>query len=428
MSIIVPFANVLKPPLTNRESTGEIKSELSFVAPTVVISSALSPAGSLFLQGDVVNSTMVWTDRTEAANSHTINDVPLFNGNGDSYIISFSEGDDIESIDFYVSTAGVYTGTPVFSITYRNASNDLIQGNITAPDMSTEGIKRVMYPGGIQYDDLGFIDDPRSISRDRIKGVLVTVSGFASVTTAPVASMVWKRRYSASPQSVSNITDLITAVDKTPWLNTQLLPLEGTRSLFGFTSKTAVLLSEIERSRPSGWDTKLIYSAGDGLYADCPSENLTITSASTGDELMTEEAGSYIDTIIPPEDWRSESLGDSDPLYWFGWEYTSDAEQPELISLVTLSIVPFEGTGIACDENKTLTKVELFLTEGPTVNTTFLVINKRTQQVESFTALVSEKSSVFTTSIEVLVGDELLFQIISGDSSLGIYDGFIRIS
>lgn len=135
MSMLMPFANALQPALADRSNSGALHSTIPISLPVAAVSTAASPANALLLFGDSTTGIIAWSDETTDANSATANDLPVFNSNGDMYYIAFATGDKIESFDWYVSTAGVFTGTVTANITYRDTANSLVQLNFGSAEL-----------------------------------------------------------------------------------------------------------------------------------------------------------------------------------------------------------------------------------------------------------------------------------------------------
>lgn len=435
MSLLIPFANALQPALADRSHSGALHSTIPISLPVAAVSTAASPANALLLFGDSTTGIIAWSDETTDANSETANDLPVFNSNGDMYYIAFATGDKIESFDWFVSIAGVFTGTVTANITYRDASNNLVQlNNVAAPSFSTTGVKRLMLPSTIDFANLGEIDDPRNPRNARQRAVIIEFTGITGVTTSPLASRFWKRRTADAPKAISSFTSLIVNADKSPFNATTILPLSGDRSLLGFSAKTAALFANIVRIRHPAWQTTLIYSKADGTFGDYPTADINVTSGVINDELWTGGTGNFIDHLIPQSDWGKQSITDNvgtNNMYWLGWRYTADATQPELITQLTAYGGLLSGTGVTgaiAAEAATYTKLELFARTASNTETWLVLSNKRTEQTASVKLAANVSYALATISFTVVVGDEVVVQVLRGAQFFNSADGMIRLS
>lgn len=435
MSLVIPFANALQPALADRSHSGGLHSTIPISLPVAAVSTAASPANALLLIGDNSAGAISWSDETADADSQASNDVPVFNSNGDMYYVALSSGDKIESLDWYVSTAGVYAGTVTANITYRDSSNNLVQHNsVAVPSFASIGVKRLMLPAAIEYASLGEIDDPRNPRNARQRAVIVEFTGITSVATPPLASKFWKRKTADVAHSVSSFTPLVINADKSPYNAVTILPLSGDRTLVGFSAKTAALFSNINRIRTPAWQSTLIYSKADGTFGDYPAADVNVTSGVSNDEIFTGGTGNFIDHLIPPADWGKQSITDNvgtNNMYWLGWRYTADATQPELITQLTAYGGMLSGAGVTgaiAHEAVTYSKFELFARTSSNAATWIVLSNKRTEQTASVKLAAGTSYSYSAISFTVAVGDEIVIQVLRGAQFFNSADGMIRLS
>lgn len=330
MSMLIPFANAIPPPSTDRSITGALHSMTPVTVSPAAVSTAASPANTLLLFGDNTSGTIQWSDETVDANSQLNSDTPVFNSDGDQYYIDMVTNDVIDSLDWYVSAAGVYTSTITATVSYRDLTGTLVQqAGLAMPIMTTIGIKRLMLSSAIDAANVGLSNDPRDPSAALRKALFVkfSVTG-GTITTAPLAQRFWKRRILTAIKAVTDFTALVGTGDKTPFLPVTTLALNGDLTLEGIDAKSATGFVTITRSREAGLLSELVYSKGAGVFGTIPAADLYITSGIAGnDELWQAAAGQYVDAWIPPTDWVKDTItvGVTDHTkYWFGWRVTQD--------------------------------------------------------------------------------------------------------
>lgn len=222
--------------------------------------------------------------------------------------------------------------------------------------------------------------------------------------------------------------------DKSPFNATTILPLSGDRSLLGFSAKTAALFANIVRIRHPAWQTTLIYSKADLTFADYPAADINVTSGVSNDELWTGGTGNFVDHLIPQSDWGKQSITDNvgtNNMYWLGWRYTADATQPELITQLTAYGGMLSGTGVTgavAAEAATYTKLELFARTASNTETWLVLSNKRTEQTAAVKLAANVSYALSTINFTVVVGDEVVVQVLRGAQFFNSADGMIRLS
>lgn len=310
MSLLIPFADALVPPLADRSHTGALHSVVPLALTAAGASTAASVANAGLLFGDASGSSISWSDISTAANSQFDNDTSVVNSNGDILMVPLIAGDEIVSLDWFISTAGVFTGTLQASLSYRNAAGTLVQLPAqTMPSLASTGVKRLVFPSAIKYEDVGEIDDPRDATATRQRYLIVKYSGLTAVTTAPLAQRFWKRRSATAAKVVTDFTGLLTAVDKTPFAGANTIALAGDVTLTGMPEKFCTGFVTFTRGRDAVLATELVYSKGNGVFQTFPAADLHVLSGLAGnDELWQGTPGSYVDAWIPPLDWAQDTL------------------------------------------------------------------------------------------------------------------------
>lgn len=444
MSLLIPFANPLGPH-SGPSSDGALHSVLPRTTATG-LSSAIGQSSTRVLRGNAdAAGSVTWQDVTTAAGSDTQNDVSIFdavNPNKDLILMQLAAGDSIESMDFYQDTAGVFTGTVVANVFYRNTAGAWVDAAaIVTPNFSTTGIKRVRFTP-INYSDVGLVDDPiDSRNNPQLRGIYLSFSGITAVTTAPIFRRAWKRSTAAAAKIFTEFTGLTsqgTSPNFTAW-QFNILPLIGDVSVLGCDAPFAKMYVRIVRPRDVSFQTELIYSTGSGNFAVVPAANVILGSASVGDEIWTSSAQSplaYVEDIfIPPSDWAKNTIVDkvnaSFDKYWFGWRYTADAVAPALILNASIEFQCLGGVGsvgITASEAKTYTKVTAFVRQTSATACVFVVANLTTGKSASVTIAANTAAGSSAVSLAVSAGDKIAVQQLSGDDVFSIADGFIELS
>lgn len=436
MPLLISFANPLTPPSADRISVGALNATLPVAVSTAMLTTAASPANALLLFGDNTSGVVQWTDQTAAANSGADNDTVVFNSTGDQYFVELAANDILESLDWFVTTAGVYTGTVTATVAYRDLSGVLQQQTgLVMPSLTSTGLKRLMLAAPIDVASVGLADDPRDPTATRVKALFVKFLGITAMTTPPLAQRFWKRRTASAPKAVTDVTAVVGTGDKTPFAAFTVLPLSGDLSLMGTDAKSAAAFTTITRSRSAALASELVYSKGAGQFGTIPLDDLTITSGINGsDELWTAPIGNYVDTWMPPADWVKDTItagAVTHNKYWLGWRYTADAAAPVLALTVELRNVLLAGSGsrgVPSLENATYTKFEM-LTRTACPSAVWLVVsNKRTEQTVSIKLAANTTYATVPVSFPVLVGDDVIMQVVKSDPLFHAADGMIRLS
>lgn len=439
--IIPPFASPLGSD-GGPGNDGVARGILSRVQPVATFSTAASGANSLILHGDTSGAAVQWSEITTASNDFTDDDVPVFNGNDDLYFIELVPSDVIESIDWFVSTAGVYThaGGNV-DIWYYDASGGMVaQNNILIPDFTSTGIKRLMLPAPIDVANVGATPDPRGLQSTH-KAIYLRFQGITGVTTPPLAQRMWKRRTAGAPKIVTDYTPLINDPDKTPYLGLTVMPLAGDVSLIGYSAPWAKEFVNIVRSREVSWQTEPVYSTGPGAVGFNAVALSTLglsasylQSAGTGDELWTEAPGDYMDAFEPPSNWAKGALtvgASTQDLFWRGWRYTADASAPALTLLASLDLQPFQLTGsngVRSAETAVYTVLELWAESPATHDSTFVVANINTGRSAKVNLPAGATQATAAVAFAVSVNHLVVAQQIQGVGAGVVADVALRLS
>lgn len=442
--IIIPFSDTLGPK-SGPSRDGCLHSVLPVVAPSSAISSALGSSGSKVYHGDADSSGNIsYHNITTAANNETSDDVMLFdstNPSKDVLCVEMVTGDKIESIDLYQTRAAVITGTLTAKVWYKSITGSWVDViPISTPLLTTTGLKRVPF-ASIDVAQIALTDDlidPRN--NVQMRCLFLSFDGVTGVTTSPLFSRVFKRRTSDAPKIITNFTNLLnqgSSPDFTAWTALNIMPLNGDVSLIGFNAPLSKLQARIVRARYAAWATDLIYSRANGTFEQWPSANVTLGSASTGNELWTSAIlNTWLeDQFIPPADWATASITDKDGVvhnkYWLGWRYTADADSPRPLLLASVQGQPFIGTGVAgilVQVTETLTKIEFFARETSPSESRFVIANSRTGVSASVTLAANLSRQSVSISIPVQVGDSVVIQQLTGHSLVNLADGFILLS
>lgn len=436
MSLIIPFANALQLPTSDRSEAGGLHSTLPMLQPVAATSTAVSAANSGLLFGDNASGQIAWKDISTDANSQTAGDTPIFNSDGDKYYIPFTTGDQIESLDWYVSTAGAYAGSVMANLAYYNAAGTLVTlAPIAAPTFSSIGVKRLMLPAVINFADVGEMNDPQDGTAAKRRYLMLRWSGITAVTTAPMASLFWKRKVVGANPTITDFTPLLNLVDKTPFNALNTLALAGDLTLSGLGSKFAALFPTFTRARVAGLNTELVYSKGGGVFGVFPAADISIASGSAGnDELWQGTPGSYVDILMPQSDWAKDTItigNTAHNLYWLGWRTVVDAGLPTLVPLITLhfaSLTDTAATGIRADETAVYTNLEFFSRETSADETWVAIANKRTEQVVFAKLPANAETSLTAINFPVVEGDTVVVQVTRGGQFFNVADGFVRLS
>lgn len=437
--IIVPFAQ----PLGNSGGPGNdgvLHASIAKVDPIVVLSTAASGANTLVLKGDATGASITWDDHTTHSNDFDVDPHPIFNTSDDTYMLELVPGDIIESINWLVDTAGDYSApSGTVDVWYRDNAGALVeQLDIPLPDFTSTGIVTVTLPTAIDAGNVGFLDDPRN-TRTRFRSIVVDFKNIDSVTTAPIAIRMWKKRSPSAPRNVTTFTSLITEEDKTPYDAVKIFPLEGDVTLIGAASPWSASYIEVLRERSSDLGaTQTVVSTGTSGgevdLLDVPDENLLLQSGDLDD--FWNATGTFVDRIIPPSAWAPGvvSVDEVDHnLYWYGWRYTSDSTQPALVLEANMTLQVFDtangNTGFTMTEDGTFELFELFTRDpDPDEDSTFLLTNLTEGSVVNVTVAAGEVSSSSAISMTYSEGDIIAIQQVTGSGLNSIADGFIRIT
>lgn len=414
-----------------------IRGTIPWVFPTKALSGVLTNTSTDVLHGSVdASGNITYSNITTQANNFTADDVPLFDGvnpSSDRLCIAIGANDNLASIDLYISRAGVYTGTANATIKYRNSSDTWITVNAGTIDLRTTGVKEIT--SIINYDQIGFTDNPLDQTLPQMKCVFVFFTGITAVTTAPLASRVWIKRQTGSNILYTNFTSLALGTFA-PYMSLSVLPRMNDITIFSFDAPFSVLRTTITRSRTSSWATELIYSKSDGTFGVIPTSNViklqSSLSANGGDELFTSTTTATVlyDTFNIPSDWASITI-DGTLGYWMGWRYTANGASPELTLLATIEAQIYSGasTGVRAGETTTYTSFDSVFDQTSPSATTLVVVNDRTKQ--RISATIPANTSIATpqtTSFSVQNEDEILIQVLTSDPLVTPADGYIKLS
>ena len=150
MAQLIPFAGTVYP-TCGPASDGMVIGGVSRVPFVASISTAANNPSATAVRGDADSSGAVtYSDIATAASDQTTNDITIFNATNPSFDqlwVEFSANDTITSIDFYLTTAGAFTGNPVPKVFYKNASGSWVNATNTAlvGSLTATGIKRVTF-------------------------------------------------------------------------------------------------------------------------------------------------------------------------------------------------------------------------------------------------------------------------------------------
>lgn len=442
MAVFIPFAGPVNATSDHGED-GIFLGQLERIPFIASISTAANSTGTRVVQGNAdASGNVTYSNIVTATINSTINDVTLFdtvNPTADEIWIEMNENDTIESIDFYLTTAGVFSGTAGVQVFYKNASNvwvtvsdATLEGNLTST-----GVKRITF-SPISYDDITTTDyliNPRL--DDPWKAIGIKFTGISEVTTSPLAGLLWKRRDSSAPRvayDVSEIYDQEGTPDYTAYEDQTVLPLAGDTTLMLGSKPYSKIYTSITRGRDATVPVEFIYSKANGIWGTFPEDSIFIGSGTDGQPCTL--TGDHVDVLVPPTDWVESTLTFDDAStrtgYWFGWRYIEDGETtyPIMLAQVRAQIFNTAGdnVGMISEEGITYTSFTVSVRESVATPTIFNVSNITTGANATCTLPENEYLVTEAINLPVAIGDELVVQCLVGDELVGVSDGFIRLA
>lgn len=430
MSFQQPFAGRLL-------EGGTPRSMIPWVAPSCALTVTTTFSAHTVLHKNHGASSTSWSDVTAAVNNFAANDVPIFDATNptyDAWMIALEAGDDLGSIDFLLGASGVYAGTAAATIKYRDTSGTWQTVSGGTVDFRTTGVKSV--PVALQFDAVGEFDDPRDPTAARIRGLIVTFSGVSAVMTAPLASRLWIKRAATAVKNYLDFTDMLTST--APYQAVQVMPRNGDLTLFCFAAPFSRMRAMLERARDASWESDLVYSQGGGVFAVIPTGNqIDIGSAGTGNELFTSATlnSNLFDVFDMPNEWATDTIianGNDHTGFWVGWRYTADGALPQLAMLITALYAQqyaSGATGVRAGETASYTSFNAVFDETVSFATRIVVANDRTgQRISVEIPPNTNITAPQVISFPVQPTDEILMDVLSGDTVVGVADGYIKLA
>jgi hypothetical protein len=439
----LPFSGPLGT-MSGPSEDGCLYSKLPRLPTPVAITQAAVSEGDMIYVGDAAtDGSIAFFDRTMAAASATADDVSFFDGDDptrDTLCLALVPGDILSSIDFLVTTPGVYTGVASARVSYKQVSGGWTDVVVTAtPDFRTVGLKRLIF-NPIDIANVALLSDmidPRN--QPDMRCVLITFGGISNVTTPPRFSRIFKRRAPGVPKVVSAFTNLLNAAvttDFTPYLSVTALPLAGDTTLLGYAGPWTQMRVKLTRPRFNGWPLKMIYSKADGTFGTMLPAEIDMNSGTVGQPWTSTTTGVWLsDKITPPTDWGPttivDKLGVSSTMYWWGWEYLADATMPQPLLLASFDAQPFSSpgtTGVRAVGSGAISLFEIYARATSPSESRFLIANSRSGVSLVVVVPANAERAEVPIAMTIEDGDEIIVQQIAGDNLVQLADGFIRLS
>lgn len=270
--MLIPFSQPLGP-TNGPDSDGCIFSRLDYRQAIAVYSSTvISPAPRVFRGNADASGSVSYTDITSALSAIGGSTVTLFdtvNPTADEIWIEVLSTETINGIGFYLSTAGVYTGTAHCEVKYRGTAGWVDVDCTLSDQFRTVGMKYVTFnsiPGSSIVLSDALINPTTA---PQLRRVQIKFTGITAVTTAPIFDRVSR----IFPDGARELTDLTNpnpdnlADMLVMFGSIESLPMAGDRIMFCFSSPFAKIKVDTARARISA-NTKVIYSKGNNVYGD----------------------------------------------------------------------------------------------------------------------------------------------------------------